>query len=252
MANAKSVRDNMATCSVWVSNLLPPTYTEAISTGESSGITYEDQCSSGQLRGQTLKRSLSCIFHDPGQFSPPYLQDGSVNQFYHHSHTSPNPVLNQFHLPPDGVSVHNYSLSDVALSDNCQNLQEDVASKSMQGDLGEYQFGSDGKEKDGREKQPKTEAVRTREPEVCGDWLIPMLMSFLAVFFFFPAGIIAVIASFNARSAQRAGNMKAAQEHYNTTHILIRAALIAGMLNLICVVLLVVIITCVSGARHNP
>ncbi|XP_078319514.1 uncharacterized protein LOC111100935 [Crassostrea virginica] len=45
--------------------------------------------------------------------------------------------------------------------------------------------------------QPKTEVVRTTEPEVCGDWLIPMLMSFLAVFFFFPAGIIAVIASFN-------------------------------------------------------
>lgn len=129
---------------------VPPTYKEAISTGESSGIAHEDQCSSGQLRGQTLKHSLSCIFHDPAQFSPPYLQDGSVNQFYHHSHTSPNPVLNQFHLPPDGVSVHNYSLSDVTLSDNFQNLPEDVASKSMPGDLGEYQF--DGKEKDKREK----------------------------------------------------------------------------------------------------
>lgn len=129
---------------------MPPTYIEAISTGESYRIAYEDQCSSGQLRGQTLKQSLSCIFHDPAQFSPPYLQDGSVNQFYHHSHTSPNPVLNQFHLPPDGVSVHNYSLSDVTLSDNCQNLPEDVASKSMPGDLGEYQF--DGKEKDKREK----------------------------------------------------------------------------------------------------
>ena len=129
---------------------VPPTYIEAISTGESYRIAYEDQCSSGQLRGQTLKQSLSCSFHDPGQFSPPYLQDGSVNQFYHHSHTSPNPVLNQFHLPPDGVSVHNYSLSDVTLSDNCQNLPEDVASKSMPGDLGEYQF--DGKEKDKREK----------------------------------------------------------------------------------------------------
>ena len=117
---------------------MPPTYTEAISTGESSGIAHEDQYSSGQLRGHTLKHS------------PPYLQDGSVNQFYHHSHTSPNPVLNQFHLPPVGVSVHNYSLSDVTLSDNCQNLPEDVASKSMPGDLGEYQF--DGKEKDKREK----------------------------------------------------------------------------------------------------
>ena len=41
--------------------------------------------------------------------------------------------------------------------------------------------------------------------------------------------------------------MKAAQEHYNAAHILIRAALIAGVLNLICVVLMVVIKMCVKG-----
>ena len=126
---------------------MPPTYIEAINTSDSA-----DQCSSGQLRGQLLDHSLSHSFDDSGQFSPPYPQDGSVNQFYNHSHTSTYPVLNKFHLPPDCVSVHNYSLSDVTLSDNCQNLPEDVASKSMPGDLEEYQFGSDGKEKDRREQ----------------------------------------------------------------------------------------------------